>query len=66
MQKYKKYLKFIIYSVIFIGLIIISYRSARPRYKPENFTDIFNDFSWLVNWPKWLDFPFDATTECGF
>jgi len=66
MQKYKKYFKFIIYSVIFIGLIIISYRSARPRYKPEHFTDIFNDFSWLGNWPKWLDFPLMQPLNSGF
>jgi len=65
-QKYKNYFKFIIYSVIFIGLIIISYRSARPRYKPENFTDIFNDFSWLVDWPKWLDFPLMLPLNAGF
>ena len=52
MQKYKKYFKLVIYGAIFIALIIISYRSARPRYKPEHFTDIFNDFSWLGDWPK--------------
>jgi len=66
MQKYKKYFKFIIYSVIFIGFIIISYRSAKPRYKPEHFTDIFNDFSWLGNWPKWLDFPLMQPLNAGF
>ena len=65
-KKYKKYIKFFIYSVIFIGLVIISYRSARPRYKPEHFTDIFNDFSWLVNWPKWLDFPLMQPLNSGF
>ncbi len=65
-KKYKKYFKFFIYSVIFIGLVIISYRSARPRYKPEHFTDIFNDFSWLVNWPKWLDFPLMQPLNSGF
>jgi len=66
MKKYKNYLKLFIYSVIFIFVIIISYRSARPRYKPEHFTDIFNDFSWLVNWPKWLDFPLMQPLNSGF
>ena len=46
--------------------IIISYRSAKPRYKPEHFTDIFNDFSWLGNWPKWLDFPLMQPLNSGF
>ena len=45
MKKYKKFLKPFIYSILFIFFIVISYRSAKPRYKPENFTDIFNDFS---------------------
>jgi len=34
MQKYKKFIKPTIYSVLFIWFIIIGYRSARPRYKP--------------------------------
>ena len=51
---------------IFIFFIIISYRSAKPRYKPEHFTDIFNDFSWLGNWPKWLDFPLMQPLNSGF
>ena len=66
MEKYKKFLKPIVYSTIFIFLIIISYRSAKPRYKPEHFTDIINDFSWLQNWPKWLDFPLMQPLNSGF
>ena len=66
MKKYKTYLKYFIYSVIFIFVIIISYRSARPRYKPEHFTDIFKDFSWLGDWPKWLDFPLMQPLNFGF
>ena len=66
MQNYKKYIKPFIYSAIFIGFIIIGYRNAKPRYKPENFTDIFNDFSWLGNWPKWLDFPLMQPLNSGF
>jgi len=66
MQKYKKFIKPIVYTVTFIFFIIISYRSAKPRYKPEHFTDIFNDFSWLQNWPKWLDFPLMQPLNSGF
>ena len=53
-------------NILFIFFVIISYRSAKPRYKPENFTDIFNDFSWLQNWPKWLDFPLMQPLNSGF
>ena len=66
MQKYKKFIKPIVLTITFIFFIIISYRSAKPRYKPENFTDIFNDFSWLGNWPKWLDFPLMQPLNAGF
>jgi glycine betaine/proline transport system permease protein len=66
MKKYKTYLKYFIYSVIFVFVIIISYRSARPRYKPEHYTDIFKDFSWLNDWPKWLDFPLMQPLNSGF
>jgi len=84
-KKYKNYFKFIIYSVIFSGLIIIGYRSARPRYKPEHFTDIFADMEiislgfrrfgfsfdmpipkFLLDWPKWLDFPLMQPLNSGF
>ena len=51
---------------MFVAVIIIGYRSAKPRYKPEHFTDIFNDFSWLGNWPKWLDFPLMQPLNKGF
>jgi len=66
MKKYKTYLKYFIYSIIFAFVIIISYRSARPRYKPEHYTDIFKDFSWLGDWPKWLDFPLMQPLNSGF
>jgi len=65
MQKYKKFIKPIVYTITFIFFIIISYRSAKPRYKPEHFTDIFKDFSWLGNWPKWLDFPLMQPLNAG-
>ena len=50
----------------FCGLIVISYRYAKPRYKPDNLSDLVNDFSWLINWPKWLDFPLMQPLNSGF
>ena len=52
--------------VAFWGLIVISYRYAKPRYKPNNISDLLNDFSWLINWPKWLDFPLMQPINSGF
>ena len=39
----------------FIWLLIFSYNSSKR--KPENVSDLLNDFSWLHQWPKWLDLP---------
>jgi len=50
----------------FLGMIVISYRYAKPRYKPDNISDLLNDFSWLINWPKWLDFPLMQPINSGF
>ena len=50
----------------FCGLIVISYQYAKPRYKPDNISDLINDFSWLINWPKWLDFPLMQPINSGF
>jgi len=52
--------KIILYSflfVLFVASVVISYVSAKPKHKPEHISDLFTDFSWLGNWPKWLDFP---------
>jgi len=54
MGKYKKYIN-LIYLAIFIGMIVVAYTTS--KYKPESVSVLFNDFSWLGNWPKWLDFP---------
>ena len=79
MQKYKKFIKPIVYTITFIFFVIISYRSAKPRYKPESFTDIFTDMEkislgffdmlipkFLLDWPKWLDFPLMQPLNSGF
>ena len=39
----------------FIWLLIFSYSSSKR--KPENVGELLNDFSWLHQWPKWLDLP---------
>ena len=54
MEKYKKYIN-LVYLLIFIGMIVLAYTSS--KYKPESVSVLFTDFSWLGNWPKWLDFP---------
>ena len=41
--------------VIFIWLLITSYSSSKR--KPENIGELFADYSWLSDWPKWLDLP---------
>jgi len=51
---------------VFTVLVVVSYRSAKPRYKPENLSDLLSDFSWLGNWPKWLDFPLMQPLNAGF
>ena len=40
---------------IFIWLLIKSYNSSKR--KPETVGELFKDFSWLSDWPKWLDLP---------
>ena len=39
----------------FIWLLVFSYNSSKR--KPENVSELLNDFSWLHQWPKWLDLP---------
>ena len=40
---------------IFVWLLIASYNSSKR--KPESVGELLNDFSWLSDWPKWLDLP---------
>ena len=51
--------------IIFIWLLITSY--SQSKRKPENFSDLFNDFSWLGGkCPKWLDLPLMKWINIGF
>ena len=55
--------------VYFVGLsflVAVSYHFAKPRYKPDNISDLLSDLSWLGNWPKWLDFPLMQPLNAGF
>ena len=49
---------------IFIWLLITSYSSSKR--KPENIGELFNDYSWLSDWPKWLDLPLMPWINKGF
>ena len=40
---------------IFVWLLIASYNSSKR--KPESVGELLKDFSWLSDWPKWLDLP---------
>ena len=51
----KKYINYL-YLALFAGLIVVSYLSSKR--KPDSVTELFTDFSWLNNFPKWLDAPF--------
>jgi hypothetical protein len=37
-------------------LIVVSYNASKR--KPDSINELYTDFTWLINWPKWLDTPF--------
>ena len=39
-----------------VALIVISYNASKR--KPDSVDELYTDFTWLINWPKWLDTPF--------
>lgn len=39
-----------------VVLIVISYNASKR--KPDSVNELYTDFTWLINWPKWLDTPF--------
>ena len=39
-----------------VALLVVSYNSSKR--KPDDVSELYTDFSWLINWPKWLDTPF--------
>jgi len=63
MKKYSKYLNFL-YLIIFVILIVVSYLSSKR--KPDSVKELFTDFGWLNNFPKWLDVPFMVWINQGW
>ena len=64
MGKYKKYIFYSLYLAAFIAMVVIAYTSS--KYKPDSVAVLFTDFSWLGNWPKWLDLPLMPYLNEGF
>ena len=59
----KKYINYL-YLILFAGLIVISYLSSKR--KPDSVTELFTDFGWLNDFPKWLDAPFMVWINDGW
>ena len=64
MGKYKKYILYSLYLIAFVAMVVIAYTSS--KYRPESVWVLFTDFSWLGNWPKWLDLPLMPYLNEGF
>ena len=64
MGKYKKHIMYSLYLIAFVAMVVVAYTSS--KYRPESFSVLFTDFSWLGNWPKWLDLPLMPYLNEGF
>jgi hypothetical protein len=54
-----------IFAVLAMGvLLVVSYLSSKR--KPDNVSELYTDFTWLINWPKWLDTPFMHWINTGW
>ena len=60
----KKILIYVSFPVIFIWLLMTSFKAS--RWKPDSANELLTDFSWLNNWPKWLDIPLMKWINDGF
>ena len=45
-------------------MVVVAYTTS--KYRPESVSVLFTDFSWLGNWPKWLDLPLMPFLNEGF
>ena len=45
-------------------MVVTAYTGS--KYRPESISVLFTDFSWLGNWPKWLDLPLMPYLNEGF
>ncbi len=64
MGKYKKHILYSLYLIAFVAMVVVAYTSS--KYRPESVSVLFTDFSWLGNWPKWLDLPLMPYLNEGF
>ena len=64
MKKISKNLIYLFYLILFGVLIVVSYNSSKR--KPDNVSELYTDFTWLINWPKWLDTPFMHWINTGW
>ena len=64
MGKYKKHVLYSLYLIAFFAMVYVAYTSS--KYRPESVSVLFTDFSWLGNWPKWLDLPLMPFLNEGF
>jgi len=64
MKKISKNIIYLFYLVLFGILIVVSYNSSKR--KPDSVSELYTDFSWLINWPKWLDTPFMHWINTGW
>ena len=58
MKKIPQGVYYAIFTVFFFALLVVSYNHPRTRKRPDNVMELFSDFSWLNDWPRWLDLPF--------
>ena len=58
MKKIPQSVYYAIFTVFFFALLVVSYNHPRTRKKPDSVMELFSDFSWLNDWPRWLDAPF--------
>ena len=64
MKKIPKNIIYLLYLILFGFLIVVSYNSSKR--KPDSVSELYTDFSWLINWPKWLDTPFMHWINTGW
>ena len=56
MKKISKNIIYLFY-LLLLGILVIESHNSSKR-KPDSVSELYTDFSWLINWPKWLDTPF--------
>ena len=64
MKKIPKHIYNLIYLLIFIILVVVSYSTSKK--KPDSVLELFTNFKWLNNWPKWLDTPIRDWVNSGW